>query len=150
MKNYIQKYICKSVALFVGTSLMLTGCSESFLDPDPQTMFEPETVFSTENGIKSVLAICDRQLKRNYVSEDSREMIALPTEYTFSDLMESTRTMDELPTVPINIMSASRTIMDRSMPVSGRPKRAPDKATGKIIMTMTGMIKDSNWAARIK
>ena len=70
MKNYIQKYICKSVALFVGTSLMLTGCSESFLDPDPQTMFEPETVFSTENGIKSVLAICDRQLKRNYVSED--------------------------------------------------------------------------------
>ncbi len=73
MKNYIQKYICKSVALFVGTSLMLTGCSESFLDPDPQTMFEPETVFSTENGIKSVLAICDRQLKRNYVSEDSRD-----------------------------------------------------------------------------
>ena len=87
MKNYIQKYICKSVTLFVGTSLMLTGCSESFLDPDPQTMFEPETVFSTENGIKSVLAICDRQLKRNYVSEDAREMIALPTEYTFSDLM---------------------------------------------------------------
>ena len=40
MKNYIQKYICKSVTLFVGTSLMLTGCSESFLDPDPQTMFE--------------------------------------------------------------------------------------------------------------
>lgn len=30
MKNYIQKYICKSVTLFVGTSLMLTGCSESF------------------------------------------------------------------------------------------------------------------------
>ena len=84
MKNYIQKYICKSVTLFVGTSLMLTGCSESFLDPDPQTMFEPETVFSTENGIKSVLAICDRQLKRNYVSEDAREMIALPTEYTSS------------------------------------------------------------------
>lgn len=33
------------------------------------------------------MAICDRQLKRNYVSEDAREMIALPTEYTFSDLM---------------------------------------------------------------
>lgn len=48
MKNYIQKYICKSATLFVGASLMLTGCSESFLDPDPQTMFEPETVFSTE------------------------------------------------------------------------------------------------------
>lgn len=30
MKNYIQKYICKSATLFVGASLMLTGCSESF------------------------------------------------------------------------------------------------------------------------
>ena len=87
MKNYIQKYIYKGVFAFLGSSILLTGCAESFLEPDPQTMFEPEIVFSTENGIKSVLAICDRQLKRNYVSEDSREMMALPTEYTFSDLM---------------------------------------------------------------
>lgn len=57
-----------------------------FLDPDPQTMFEPETVFSTENGIKSVLAICDRQLKRNYVSEDARDDSAAHRIY-FSDLM---------------------------------------------------------------
>lgn len=70
-----------------GLSLVLSGCAESFLAPDPQTMFEPETVFNTESGLKSVLAVCDRQLKRNYVSEDSREMIALATEYTFSDLM---------------------------------------------------------------
>ena len=82
-KLHSKNIFVKSATLFVGASLMLTGCSESFLDPDPQTMFEPETVFSTENGIKSVLAICDRQLKRNYVSEDSREMIALPTEIYF-------------------------------------------------------------------
>ena len=57
--------------------MVLTGCKESFLEPDPQTMFKPSEVFTTEDGIRSVLAICDRQLKRNYVSEDSREMMAL-------------------------------------------------------------------------
>lgn len=87
MKNLIQKYKDKGFTLLAGVSLILSGCSQSFLDPDPQTMFQPEVVFTTEDGIKSVLAICDRQIKRNYVSEDSREMVALATEYTFSDLM---------------------------------------------------------------
>ena len=87
MKNYIQKFICKGFILMAGASMVLTGCKESFLEPDPQTMFKPSEVFTTEDGIRSVLAICDRQLKRNYVSEDSREMMALATEYTFSDLM---------------------------------------------------------------
>lgn len=87
MKNIIQKYMGKGFTLLAGASLLLSGCSQSFLDPDPQTMFQPDVVFNTESGLKSVLAICDRQLKRNYVSEDSREMIALATEYTFSDLM---------------------------------------------------------------
>lgn len=87
MKNLIQKYMGKGFTLLAGASLILSGCSQSFLDPDPQTMFQPEVVFTTEDGIKSVLAICDRQIKRNYVSEDSREMVALATEYTFSDLM---------------------------------------------------------------
>ena len=46
MKNYIQKYICKSVTLFVGTSFDVDRMfGKVFLDPDPQTMFEPETVF---------------------------------------------------------------------------------------------------------
>ena len=75
MKNYIQKFICKGFILMAGASMVLTGCKESFLEPDPQTMFKPSEVFTTEDGIRSVLAICDRQLKRNYVSEDSREMM---------------------------------------------------------------------------
>lgn len=87
MKKYIQKYVKKGALLSIGASMIFSGCSESFLEPDPQTMFVPEVVFTTESGLRSVLGICDRQLKRNYVSEDSREMIALATEYTFSDLM---------------------------------------------------------------
>ena len=40
--------------------------------------------------------------------------------------------------------------MDRSRPVRGRANRAPLKATGRIIITMTGIRKDSNWAASTK
>ena len=64
--------------------------------------------------------------------------------------MYSTRMMEELTTVPASMMMATRVIMDRSRPVSGRANRAPVKATGRIIMTMMGMRKDSNWAASTK
>ena len=58
--------------------------------------------------------------------------------------------MEELTTVPTSITRESRTIMDRSIPVMGRPKRAPDRATGRMSITITGRTKDSNWAARMK
>lgn len=87
MKNYIQKFICKGFILMAGASMVLTGCKESFWNLIRKPCSNLKEVFTTEDGIRSVLAICDRQLKRNYVSEDSREMMALATEYTFSDLM---------------------------------------------------------------
>ena len=52
--------------------------------------------------------------------------------------------------MPTSMIRASRTMMDRSCLVRGRPKRAPDRAMGRISITITGMIKDSNWAARMK
>ena len=58
--------------------------------------------------------------------------------------------MEALTTVPASMIRATREIMDRSRPVTGRANRAPVKATGRIIMTMTGMRKDSNWEARTK
>ena len=55
--------------------------------------------------------------------------------------------MEELTTVPASIISATSETIDRSRPVSGSANSAPEKATGRIIMTMTGMRKDSNWDA---
>ena len=46
--------------------------------------------------------------------------------------------------MPASIIRATREIMDRSRPVRGRANSAPVKATGRIIITMTGMRKDSN------
>ena len=58
--------------------------------------------------------------------------------------------MEALTTVPASIIRATREIMDRSRPVRGRANRAPVKATGRIIITITGMRKDSNWEASTK
>ena len=57
MKNYIQKFICKGFILMAGASMVLTGCKESFLEPDPQTMFKPSEVFTTEDGISGFISI---------------------------------------------------------------------------------------------
>ena len=58
--------------------------------------------------------------------------------------------MEALTTVPASIIRATREIMDRSRPVTGRANSAPLKATGRIIITITGMRKDSNWEASTK
>ena len=65
-------------------------------------------------------------------------------------LMYSTRMMELFTTVPASMIRVTREMMERSFPHRGRAKRAPVKATGRIIMTITGIRKDSNWAASTK
>ena len=86
MKKIMQKlkYICLS--LFLGITVLLSGCSDDFLNPDPLSVYDPETTFSTESGLRSVLAFCDRHLKLYYAS--GKGLIEpIGTEYLFSDLM---------------------------------------------------------------
>jgi hypothetical protein len=70
----------------MGSAVMTSSCSEEFLKPDPLSFYEPTTTFSTESGLKASLAICDRHL-RGYWATDHNEMLALGTEYIFSELM---------------------------------------------------------------
>jgi len=86
MKKIIKKlsYICLS--LLVGTTAFLSGCSDDFLKPDPVSVYLPEEVFTTEAGLKSVLAFCDRHLKLYYASGKGT-IEPIGTEYLFSDLM---------------------------------------------------------------
>lgn len=87
MKKTIKKYISNGVLALTGMSMIFSSCKESFLEADPLSFYEPVTTFSTESGIQSVLAIADRQLKRYWTDGSSREVAALMSEYTFSDLM---------------------------------------------------------------
>ncbi|OQP66779.1 RagB/SusD family nutrient uptake outer membrane protein [Niastella populi] len=84
-------HILKSVTLFIGGSILLNSCSKSFLKPDPLSFYEPTTTFSTEAGLMSSMALCDRHLKA-YWATDHNEMLTLGTEYIFSELMVASAT----------------------------------------------------------
>lgn len=77
--------------LIVGVLILLTGCAEEFLKPEPLSFYEPGATFSTESGLKAAMAICDRHLKL-YVATDHNEMLSLGTEYIFSEMMVASAT----------------------------------------------------------
>ena len=64
---------------------------EDFLKPEPLSFYEPTATFSTESGLKSAMAICDRHLKL-YWATDHNEMLSMGTEYIFSELMVASAT----------------------------------------------------------
>ncbi len=90
-RNKRVHHLFKCFTLFIGASIALNSCSKSFLKPDPLSFYEPTTTFSTEAGLMSTLAICDRHLKA-YWATDHNEMLTLGTEYIFSELMVASAT----------------------------------------------------------
>jgi len=93
MKQLTQKlnHIYRYLALFMGTTLLLSACKKDFLTPEPLSFYEPGATFSTVSGLTSAMAICDRHMKL-YWATDHNEMLTLGTEYIFSDLMVASAT----------------------------------------------------------
>ena len=81
------KYINSNVALLLlGTAVAVTGCKDSFLDPDPLSFYEPTATFSTESGLSAALAQADRNLKLYYTTA-SDVLLPVATEFLFSDMI---------------------------------------------------------------
>lgn len=91
MKQISQRLKHIFLAAFVVGTIFAGGCSEDFLEPTPLSSYEPTATFTTEPGLKSALAICDRHLKL-YWATDHNEMLTLGTEYIFSELMVASAT----------------------------------------------------------
>jgi hypothetical protein len=87
MKNKVKKI----TLLVLGAATLSVGCTRDFLNPNPLSFYEPGTTFSTESGLMSAMAICDRHLKLYWV-HDHNEMMPIGTEYMFSDLMVASAT----------------------------------------------------------
>jgi hypothetical protein len=86
MKKYIKNKISKLFLILGGIALWF-GCSESFLEPDPLSIYEPATTFSTESGLKAALAICDRHIRSYWTNTSANSnSVVIGTEYMFSDL----------------------------------------------------------------
>ena len=91
MKLIPQKFNRICLAVCMGSVILFGGCVEDFLKPEPLSFYEPTATFSTESGLKSAMAICDRHLKL-YWATDHNEMLSMGTEYIFSELMVASAT----------------------------------------------------------
>ena len=56
MKQYINNF-CKGSALVAALATMTTACSDSLLEQDPLSFYEPTTTYSTEEGCLSLSGI---------------------------------------------------------------------------------------------
>lgn len=88
--NKINIIHSKTVKLCIALSLCasITGCSETFLDPDPLSFYEPSTTYTTVEGLNASLASCDYHIKTIWAGRSDGYADAAPicTEYMFSDL----------------------------------------------------------------
>lgn len=72
-------------SLLVAAMGALVSCSDSFLDQDPLSFYEPTTTYSTESGLQSALTQCDKQLK-TYILDGNWNNVGLATNYYLSDV----------------------------------------------------------------
>ena len=86
MKNNIKNKLSKGFLILMGAAF-LSSCTDGFLKPDPLSFYEPETTFTTESGLKSVLAMCDRHLRLYWTNYEANNIrVPIGTEYLFSDV----------------------------------------------------------------
>ena len=80
----------KRLSLFALTAfglVLLGSCKKDFLEPDPLSIFEPNTTFTTESGLKAALAISDRHIRSYWTNTGANtNSVVIGTEYMFSDL----------------------------------------------------------------
>jgi hypothetical protein len=82
----IFKYL-SATSLILSGMMMFGGCSESFLEPDPLSIYEPGTTFTTESGLKAAMAVSDRHLRGYWTNTSANSnSVVIGTEYLFSDL----------------------------------------------------------------
>lgn len=86
MKNYIKNKLSKGILILAATAF-LASCTDDFLKPDPLSFYEPEATFTTESGLKSVQAMCDRHLRLYWTNYEANNIrVPIGTEYLFSDV----------------------------------------------------------------
>ena len=71
--------------LMLMSAAIISGCKESFLDPDPLSFYEPTTTFTTESGLSAALSQCDLNMKTCWASGSDQQ--AIFNQLQFSDML---------------------------------------------------------------
>ncbi len=69
----------------VAAAAALTGCSDNFLEQDPLSFYEPSKTYSTEAGLQSALAQCDRHYK-DMLMDGNGNVLPIASVYFMSDM----------------------------------------------------------------
>ena len=79
----INNIIIGGVALSMMASM--TSCGDDFLKPDPLSFYEPTATYSTEAGLQSAMAMCDRHLLTILI-DGNWNHVSLSSNYMMSDI----------------------------------------------------------------
>ena len=82
MKN---KNFTKGCMALVSAALLTTGCSDSFLEQDPLSFYNPENTYTTESGLQSALAMCDYGLKE-MLMDGNNNVLPMASLYFMTDI----------------------------------------------------------------
>ena len=65
--------------------LVMAGCSDSYLEPDPMSFYEPTATYTNEAGLQSAMAMCDRHLLTILI-DGNWNHVSLSSNYMMSDI----------------------------------------------------------------
>lgn len=98
------KYIMMAAVL--SSALMISGCSEDFLKPDPLSFYEPSKTFRTKEGLESALATCDKHLRNMYFHWQDADGAPFVSENLFSEMVvNGTTDQPSIPGVGIDLVT---------------------------------------------
>ncbi|WP_228112974.1 RagB/SusD family nutrient uptake outer membrane protein [Segatella copri] len=87
-----------SIKVLTGMLIMAsvtTGCKDSFLNPDPLSLYEPTATFSSQAGLDAALASADKGLKAYWTNTNAIDLqLPLTSEAMFSDITVASKTDD--------------------------------------------------------
>ena len=82
MKRYIYHLLLVGA---LSSTLTITSCGDSFLEPDPLSFYEPTTTYANEAGLQSAMAMCDRHLLTVLI-DGNWNHVSLSSNYMMSDI----------------------------------------------------------------
>lgn len=92
----MKKYRKNKFSILAGVSLAIllsASCTRDFLEPDPLSFYEPNTTFTTEEGIQATIAMADKALRGFWIHYDyANNSVPIGTEYVFSDMAKYGKT----------------------------------------------------------
>ena len=71
--------------MVLASAAMLASCSDSFLEQDPLSFYNPGNTYTTESGLRSAMAMCDLGLKE-MLMDGNGNVLPIASLYFMTDI----------------------------------------------------------------